>query len=143
MEGDNLISLLRQWKRQGGKLLRENRKSQKADSKQPRWRDPGDVSGCKPTEFMPGTPEKIAVLQDRARRGEELFHDDDPYRVMPESYVNRYSKPSTGKIFDSSYSAVASARDASVLDDTDDAIRRSLSSDDSIFSEYGEDADVE
>jgi hypothetical protein len=30
-----------------------------------------------PTTAAPGTPEKMAVLAERARRRESLFHDDD------------------------------------------------------------------
>jgi hypothetical protein len=30
-----------------------------------------------PTKALPGSPEKIAVLTERARRGLELFHPDD------------------------------------------------------------------
>lgn len=30
-----------------------------------------------PTKALPGTPEKIAVLVERARRGQSLFHPDD------------------------------------------------------------------
>src|SRR6185295_13866424 len=32
---------------------------------------------CEPTDALPGTPEKIRVLMDRAARGQELFHDED------------------------------------------------------------------
>jgi hypothetical protein len=32
---------------------------------------------CEPTEAIPGTPEKIRVLMDRAARGLELFHEQD------------------------------------------------------------------
>jgi hypothetical protein len=31
-----------------------------------------------PTSFLPGTPEKIEVMTQRAARGEELHHEDDP-----------------------------------------------------------------
>lgn len=34
---------------------------------------------CEPTEAWPGSPEKIRVLMDRAARGEELFHENDPH----------------------------------------------------------------
>jgi hypothetical protein len=30
-----------------------------------------------PTEALPGTPEKVAVMCARAARGQSLFHDDD------------------------------------------------------------------
>lgn len=30
-----------------------------------------------PTRHRPGTPEKVAVLEERAKRGEELFHEED------------------------------------------------------------------
>ena len=32
---------------------------------------------CKPTDAIPGSPEKIRVLMERVARGEELFHEDD------------------------------------------------------------------
>jgi hypothetical protein len=32
---------------------------------------------CEPTTARPGSPEKIAVLEGRAERGEMLFHPDD------------------------------------------------------------------
>ena len=32
---------------------------------------------CDPTGAVPGSPEKIRVLMDRAARGEELFHEED------------------------------------------------------------------
>lgn len=38
---------------------------------------------CEPTDAIPGTPEKIRVLMDRAARGQELFHDDDALLVAP------------------------------------------------------------
>jgi hypothetical protein len=31
-----------------------------------------------PTEALPGTPEKLAVMHDRARRGKQIFHPGDP-----------------------------------------------------------------
>lgn len=34
---------------------------------------------CEPTDAWPGTPEKIQVFMQRAARGEELFHADDPH----------------------------------------------------------------
>lgn len=30
-----------------------------------------------PTDALPGTPEKVAVLEKRAQNGEHLFHPDD------------------------------------------------------------------
>ncbi len=38
---------------------------------------------AEPTEALPGTPEKIAVLAERARRKESLFHPDDALAVLP------------------------------------------------------------
>jgi hypothetical protein len=32
---------------------------------------------CAPTDAIPGSPEKIRVLMDRAARGQELFHEHD------------------------------------------------------------------
>ena len=33
---------------------------------------------CEPTIALPGTREKIVVLADRLRRGQPLWHEDDP-----------------------------------------------------------------
>ena len=30
-----------------------------------------------PTSALPGTPEKVAVLEERAQQGQALFHPDD------------------------------------------------------------------
>lgn len=38
---------------------------------------------CEPTDAIPGTPEKIRVLMERAERGEELFHEADPCLSSP------------------------------------------------------------
>jgi hypothetical protein len=32
---------------------------------------------CEPCDAIPGTPEKIRVLMERAARGQELFHEHD------------------------------------------------------------------
>lgn len=32
---------------------------------------------CEPTHALPGSPEKIRVLMERAARGQELFHEHD------------------------------------------------------------------
>lgn len=32
---------------------------------------------ARPTDALPGTPEKLAVMHERAKRGETLFHPDD------------------------------------------------------------------
>lgn len=39
-------------------------------------------SGClpEPTDTLPGTPERVAVLEARASAGESLFHPDDRKR---------------------------------------------------------------
>jgi hypothetical protein len=35
-----------------------------------------------PTPYLPGTPEKVAVLEARAEDGEELWHPDDGRRGL-------------------------------------------------------------
>ncbi len=37
---------------------------------------------CEPTGALPGTPEKIAVLEQRAALGQELWHPLDP-NILP------------------------------------------------------------
>ena len=32
---------------------------------------------CEPTTAQPGTPEKVAILMERARLGQSLWHPDD------------------------------------------------------------------
>jgi hypothetical protein len=58
---------------------------------------PEDLRGCRPskrvhplpepTRAIPGTPEKIAVLQGRLARGEQMFHPDDPVQEV-QRYVS-------------------------------------------------------
>ncbi len=35
-----------------------------------------------PTDALPGTPEKVAVLEERARRGQQLWHPLDRLTVL-------------------------------------------------------------
>lgn len=35
-----------------------------------------------PTHYAPGSPEKIAVMRDRASRGEKLHHPEDAPMVL-------------------------------------------------------------
>jgi hypothetical protein len=37
---------------------------------------------CEPTDALPGSPEKIRVLMERAARGQELFHEEDAELCM-------------------------------------------------------------
>jgi hypothetical protein len=37
----------------------------------------GRVPLPEPTAALPGTPEKVRVLEERARRRQQLFHPDD------------------------------------------------------------------
>jgi hypothetical protein len=41
-----------------------------------------------PTDFLPGTPDKVAVLEARADRGEDLWHPGDA-PLSPVVYQNR------------------------------------------------------
>jgi hypothetical protein len=55
----------------------------------------GNAAEPEPTTALPGTPEKLEVLAERAARGEALFHVLDPvnrYRVMQRSF--RFLGPS-------------------------------------------------
>lgn len=38
---------------------------------------------CEPTTALPGTPEKVAVLMERARLGQSLWHPDDARLETP------------------------------------------------------------
>lgn len=40
-------------------------------------RSPIKTKDPRPTDTMPGTPEKIAILRKRVARGEDLHHDED------------------------------------------------------------------
>lgn len=43
----------------------------------------GKATPCEPTEALPGTPEKVRVLMERARLGQQLWHPDDARLETP------------------------------------------------------------
>ena len=51
---------------------------------------------CDPTAAMPGTPEKIAVLAERARFNQRLWHPEDPVLETPRPfYLGVHLNPPT------------------------------------------------
>lgn len=54
----------------------------------------GRAKPCQPTDALPGTPEKFAVLCERARLGQELFHHLDARHLLDDSQrrQERYAK---------------------------------------------------
>lgn len=37
----------------------------------------GSAAPCQPTDALPGSPEKVAILEERARQGQDLWHPLD------------------------------------------------------------------
>lgn len=49
------------------------------------------LSACRPTKAAPGTPEKIAVLRQRAEDKQQLWHQDDPTVTLTDADRAVYS----------------------------------------------------
>lgn len=69
---------------------------------------------CEPTQAPAGSAEKIEVLAERFRMGQELFHDDDPWYEPPvndvvyDSEQPLYWKPRSVTAGDSQYNGAHS-----------------------------------
>lgn len=60
--------------------------SSRANRCRPDFQGPAPLP--RPTEFLPGSPEKVLILQDRFARGERLFHPADA-RILDASQPDR------------------------------------------------------